>query len=339
MTPFIRRIVWCVASATAFMDAATLIAAQRPPRSASRSVLEIQILLDRAGFSSGELDGRRGINFTRAIIAFQEAHRLPPGARHQKGLLEALGAGTVETIVSYTITKEDAAGPFTEVMPVDMIEKSKLPSMNYSSLLEALGEKFHAAPRLLKGLNPGARFTEGEHIRVPNVSVGQGPAGRADPAGVEGKEVPALDRPAKPARAHTEDTVVVSKKKSALTMYDRNGRVTFYAPVTSGSEHDPLPLGTWAVASVSRNPIFNYNPALFWDADPAGAKATIPAGPNNPVGVVWIDLTKAHYGIHGTPEPASIGHSESHGCVRLTNWDAATLAGLVKKGTRVVFEE
>jgi lipoprotein-anchoring transpeptidase ErfK/SrfK len=124
-----------------------------------------------------------------------------------------------------------------------------------------------------------------------------------------------------------------------LTVLDGNDHIIFYAPVTSGSEHDPLPIGTWAVASVSRNPVFHYNPALFWDADPADAKATIPAGPNNPVGVVWIDLTKAHYGIHGTPEPASIGHSASHGCVRLTNWDAATLAALVKKGTRVVFEE
>jgi lipoprotein-anchoring transpeptidase ErfK/SrfK len=339
MTPFMRRIVWYAASAAAIMDTATLISAQRPPRSASRSVLEIQILLDRAGFSSGEIDGRRGSNFLRAIIAFQDAHRLAPGARNQKGLLEALGACTVETIVSYTITNEDAAGPFTEVMPLDMIEKSKLPSMNYTSLLEALGEKFHAAPRLLERLNPGAHFTEGEHIRVPNVSVGEEPPQHDEPSGVQGKDASASDRHAKAARAHTEDTVVVSKKKSALTVYDGNGRVLFYAPVTSGSEHDPLPIGTWAVASVSRNPIFNYNPALFWDADPADAKATIQAGPNNPVGVVWIDITKAHYGIHGTPEPGSIGHSESHGCVRLTNWDAATLAGLVKKGTRVVFEE
>jgi lipoprotein-anchoring transpeptidase ErfK/SrfK len=109
--------------------------------------------------------------------------------------------------------------------------------------------------------------------------------------------------------------------------------------VTSGSEHDSLPIGNWTVTSVLRNPTFNYNPELFWDADPANTKAKIPAGPNNPVGVVWIDINKPHYGIHGTPEPGMIGHSASHGCVRLTNWDAAKLAGLVTKGTPVVFEE
>jgi lipoprotein-anchoring transpeptidase ErfK/SrfK len=133
--------------------------------------------------------------------------------------------------------------------------------------------------------------------------------------------------------------VVVSKKTSALTAYDQHGTIIFHAPVTSSSEHDSLPLGKWAVTSVVHNPTFNYNPDLFWDADPGNAKATVPAGPNNPVGVVWIDINKPHYGIHGTPEPAQIGHAASHGCVRLTNWDAARVASLVTKGTLVVFEE
>ena len=133
--------------------------------------------------------------------------------------------------------------------------------------------------------------------------------------------------------------VVVSKTTSVLTVYDWKGQIIFHAPVTSGSKHDSLPLGNWAVTSVLRNPIFNYAPDLFWDADPADAKAKIPAGPNNPVGVVWIDINKPHYGIHGTPAPGRIGYAASHGCVRLTNWDAARLAGLVKKGTPVVFEE
>ena len=140
--------------------------------------------------------------------------------------------------------------------------------------------------------------------------------------------------------AHAEVVkVVVSKKTSVLTVFDRTGQVIFHAPVTSGSEHDSLPLGNWAVTSVLRNPTFSYNPDLFWDADPGNAKAKIPAGPNNPVGVVWIDINKPHYGIHGTPEPGRIGYSASHGCVRLTNWDAARLAALVTKGTLVVFEE
>jgi len=112
-----------------------------------------------------------------------------------------------------------------------------------------------------------------------------------------------------------------------------------HAPVTSGSEHDPLPIGAWTVTSVVRNPTFNYNPDLFWDADPAHAKAKIPPGPNGPVGVVWIDISKPHYGIHGTPEPGTVGHTSSHGCVRLTNWDALKLAAMVGKGTKVEFVE
>jgi lipoprotein-anchoring transpeptidase ErfK/SrfK len=109
--------------------------------------------------------------------------------------------------------------------------------------------------------------------------------------------------------------------------------------VTSGSTHDPLPIGTWKVNGVQRNPKFHYNPDLFWDATPGDRKATLQPGPNNPVGVVWIDLSKPHYGIHGSPEPSNIGHVESHGCVRLTNWDADRVARWVKAGTQVVFRE
>jgi lipoprotein-anchoring transpeptidase ErfK/SrfK len=132
--------------------------------------------------------------------------------------------------------------------------------------------------------------------------------------------------------------VVVSRGESGLTVFDAQNRPIFFAPVTSGSEHDPLPLGKWAVTAIVRNPTFNYNPDLFWDAEPGHAKAKIPPGPNGPVGTVWIDITKPHYGIHGTSEPARVGHVSSHGCVRLTNWDAETVAGLVKKGTVILFE-
>jgi lipoprotein-anchoring transpeptidase ErfK/SrfK len=220
-------------------------------------------------------------------------------------------------LTTYTITAEDAAGPFVPEIPTDLAQQAELPSLGYTSLEEMLAEHVHASPRFLHSLNPGTTFAAGETLTVPNV---RGQAAR--------------DASAAPVGAR----IAVSKRQSGLTVTDAKGRVIFFAPVTSGSVHDPLPLGRWTVTAVVHNPTFNYNPAFFWDADPAQAKAKLPAGPNGPVGTIWIDLSKAHYGIHGTAEPGQIGHAQSHGCVRLTNWDAETVAALVRKGTPVVFE-
>jgi lipoprotein-anchoring transpeptidase ErfK/SrfK len=331
---FTLKIASCfVASAAILFSTSVAIAAKRPTpsvRTVRLAELEMQVLLDRANFSPGEIDDESGKNSLEALVAFEAARGLAPGARNHKAL-KALGAGTAKPIVSYIITTEDTSGPFIKTIPVDMTEKSKLPGLYYTSVLEELGEKFHSAPALLQRLNPHARFIAGERIRVPNVlGAAQEAPSAARSAGV--------DREPGPAEAGMVK-VVVSKKASILTVRDRKGEIIFHAPVTSGSEHDPLPLGNWVVTLVQRNPTYNYNPELFWDANPANAKATIAAGPNNPVGVVWIEINKAHYGIHGTPEPERIGYSESHGCVRLTNWDATKLAGLVTDGTQVVFEE
>lgn len=274
--------------------------------------LDVQVQLDRAGFSPGVIDGKPGMNTKKALAAFQEAHDLPVTGNLDAATWESLAAaGSGPTLGEYAITQEDADGPFVPI-PEDMMEKSKLERLGYTSVLELLSERFHATPDFLKQLNPQARFAAGERIRVPNV--------RSGPVAAEAGDV----------------RVVVSKSNSTLTV-DRGGDVLFFAPVTSGSEHDPLPVGDWKVTGVAKDPTFNYNPDLFWDADPAHAKAKIPAGPNNPVGLVWIDISKEHYGLHGTPEPRTIGRSESHGCVRLTNWDALTLASLVKPGTPVLF--
>ncbi|PYR14072.1 MAG: hypothetical protein DMG00_04905 [Acidobacteria bacterium] len=145
-------------------------------------------------------------------------------------------------------------------------------------------------------------------------------------------------KPAAPAADAGDVAIQVSREESALRVTRADGSPLFFAPVTTGSQHDPLPPGNWTVVGVQWHPPFHYNPNLFWDAKPQDTKATIKPGPNNPVGVVWISLNLEHYGIHGTPEPGHVGHTESHGCVRLTNWDAARVASLVKRGTPVVFK-
>jgi lipoprotein-anchoring transpeptidase ErfK/SrfK len=295
---------WCV------VGQAPLATQERPARDPFVA-LELQVLLDRARFSPGEIDGVLGENTRKALAAFASARSLPASADDPR-VRDALGVGNTPSTRTYVISAEDGAGPFVEAIPDDMMAKAALPRLAYVSVVELLGERFHAAPELLEALNPKVAFTPGVEIVVPNI---------ADPLA-----------PASPAAS-----VVVSRVESALSVLDAWGGVLFFAPVTSGSEYDPLPIGDWKVTGVSRDPAFNYNPALFWDADPAHAKAKIPPGPNNPVGVVWIGLSREHYGLHGTPEPGKVGHTASHGCVRLTNWDALTLSRLVQVGTPVLF--
>lgn len=281
------------------------------------TAVQTQVMLDRAGFSPGEIDGASGTSTKRALDAFTKSG----------GKADAL---PTDAVTQYRITEEDAAGPFTPDIPEDMLEKSKLPALGYASLLESLGERFHASPALLKRLNPAAKFAAGEEIHVPNVAAAVAPVGPP-----RGRQSDAASTPENPAAT----TVTVRKSTSDLVVTDGAGKVLMYAPVTTGSEHDPLPIGEWKVTGVQKDPKFHYNPDLFWDAEPTHSKATIPAGPNNPVGVVWVDISKPHYGLHGTPEPSTVGKTASHGCVRLTNWDAVRLASLVRPGTKVVFSE
>jgi lipoprotein-anchoring transpeptidase ErfK/SrfK len=283
------------------------------PKSSASAILRAQVMLDRAHFTSGEIDAAYGQNLRTAIKGFQRANELPDSGTIDAATWALLNTDQEPILLAYTIVDEDLAGPFLPI-PADWSDKAAMQTLGFSSVIEALGEKFHASPKLLTRLNPGKKLdVAGTVIMVPNIAA----------AGVVPKAV----------------KIIVDQSDQTLSLVDAKGKTIAQFPATMGSEHDPLPVGRWKVTGVANNPVFHYNPKLFWDAEPGDTKVTIPAGPNNPVGVAWIDLSKPHYGIHGTPEPSGIGKTQSHGCIRLTNWDASALAQSVAKGVEVLLQQ
>jgi lipoprotein-anchoring transpeptidase ErfK/SrfK len=296
-------------------------------------IVKTEVLLDRDGFSPGEIDGKNGDNYRKALAVFQRTNNLAASGNIDADTWNALLSDNADPpLTSYTISESDVAGPFDKRIPSDLKKKSELQGLSYKTPQEELAEKFHMSQDLLGRLNPHARFDQvGEKIVVANV----------EPMALhDGRDTVQAAPPKKQNRRDASvGTIVVEKASRDVRAYDKDGKLLRFYPATIGSSEKPAPSGTFEVRRVAYNPDYHYNPKFAWKGVKAKEPLTIKPGPNNPVGLVWIDLTAPSYGIHGTPEPEKIGKTESHGCIRLTNWDALELAGMVHKGTVVKFVE
>jgi lipoprotein-anchoring transpeptidase ErfK/SrfK len=274
---------------------------------------KLEVLLDRARFSPGEIDGKFGNNAQKALKAFARAKRLEASSKISKEVWDALvAADSGPAVVAYKVSKQDVKGPFLKSIPKKMEDMKELSSLAYSSPREALAEKFHMSEDLLKALNPGKSFeTADQDIFVANVFR------TSDP--------------------HTTvSRLNVDKAKQSIEAFDAAGKLVAFFPATVGSSEKPTPTGTYKVTSSDANPSYRYNPKYEFKNVKVSRPFTIEPGPNNPVGSYWIGLSVGQgYGIHGTAEPSKIGKTESHGCIRLTNWDATWLGDNVKKGAQV----
>jgi lipoprotein-anchoring transpeptidase ErfK/SrfK len=314
-------LVCLVGPALAGLDAASINNAEwkgkTPPKDKlDPAIARIQVLLDRAGFSPGEIDGKLGENALKALRVFADVKGFPfDGRKPTSEIWNALIAtGSEPIIVDYKITDKDVKGPFLQKLPAKMEDMQGLKSMDYTSPREAIAEKFHMSEALLEALNPGKKFDEaGQQISVVNI-------------------VTKEDRPA-------AVRVEVDKTQQTVKAFGKSGELVEFFPATVGSKEKPTPSGTLKITSIDANPHYGYNQDYNFRGVRSKRAFTINPGPNNPAGSYWIGLSSEGYGIHGTPNPSKISKAESHGCVRLTNWDVGRLAKLVKKGTEVAFSE
>jgi lipoprotein-anchoring transpeptidase ErfK/SrfK len=312
---------WLVGPALAAgLDAAAVNNAEfraKPPAEdkIDAAIVKVQVWLDKAVFSPGEIDGKFAENTRKALKAFADAK----GLVFQNALTPDLWAKLSETsqdavLVQYTVSEGDVKGPFLKRLPAKMEDLKSFKALSYTSPREAIAEKFHMSEALLSALNPGRKFDRaGETIFVANVA----------------------NKPAK----LTIGRIEVDKSRQTVKALDQQGALVAFFPATVGSEEKPTPNGTLKVISSDPNPTYRYNPNYRFKGVRSQHPFKINPGPNNPVGSHWIGLSGEGYGIHGTATPSKISKSESHGCIRLTNWDASLLGSNVKKGIPVDFVE
>jgi hypothetical protein len=278
-------------------------------------VLKLQVFLDYHGYSPAQIDGQWGYNTERALYVYQKNNGLPTTGQLDDKMLSRLNEFQDGYLLDYTVTEQDMKGPFYYI-PRDYYSQAKMKWLPYESVIEMFAEKFHCSETLMRKLNPGVNF---DSLRAGNKILGLNVIDGID----EKRGSVALIR--------------ISKHNKWTQIFDSESRFMFYYPSTLGSQYDPLPLGNYEVVSVVQHPEFKYQPKLFWDANHSDPEATIPPGPNSPVGVVWIGTSRKSVGLHGTPNPENISKNTSHGCIRLTNWDAVQLSKRVKEGTKIEF--
>lgn len=306
--------VYAPASASPLAQAIDAVAFSDKPGDATATrnlMIRTQVLLDRARFSPGVIDGKDGENVRQALAAFEQSKNLNADGKMDAETWAALSATSLApAMMDYVITEADVSGPFVAKIPAKEEEMAKLQRLSYTSPAELLAEKFHMEEGLLKALNPNVDFGKaGQTIVVAQI----------------------IEQPL-PAVARIE----VDTKERELRAYDQAGLLLAVYPATVGSREMPTPQGSFEVRGVSKDPTWNYDPERL-NFGKAKRKLTIAAGPNNPVGSIWIALSKDTYGIHGAADPRTVGKAQSHGCVRLTNWDAEELGAAVKPGVLVVF--